>query len=129
MSGLTKQAIFDRVCKGLASQGFERSVVNKPAGEECAYRGFDDRRCAAGWLLPDKNYDESMEGWTIGEHADVDFERFGIRRESHKALVTDLQGAHDNGHNPGLMVTNLVEVGLEHGLRRPACLRMPRGAR
>lgn len=42
---LTEQEIFDKAYLGLASQGFERSMIN----DSCVYNA-GDRHCAVGWV-------------------------------------------------------------------------------
>lgn len=53
----TEQELFDHVCSNLLRQG--RTSVHEGY---CLYRSPDGAKCAAGWCIPDEEYDESMEG-------------------------------------------------------------------
>ncbi len=59
-STFTAQRIFDFVVINLAEQG-TKSIV----GVSCQYRGLENRKCAAGFLIPDAVYNHRMEGTTI----------------------------------------------------------------
>lgn len=58
---MNNQEIFNKVWKGLKSQGWQRSV----RGEKCLYRGPDGLKCAIGHLIPDEHYWKEMEGKTV----------------------------------------------------------------
>lgn len=118
MSALTKQAIFDRVCKGLASQGFQQSLT--PYGA-CAYRGDEDRRCAAGWILPDANFTEEMNSWALGD-GPAKWKLFGITKQAHRNFLRRLQAAHDESLTPEEMREDLAAIGRRHRLRLPRSL-------
>lgn len=47
---MTRQEMFDRAFRGLASQGWRRAVNEHGA---CQYLTEDGRRCAWGWVDPD----------------------------------------------------------------------------
>lgn len=63
---MNKQKIFDIVVKGILSQG--GASVNKEyklspnTSSFCSYRSSDGRKCAAGWLIKDSDYNPSFEG-------------------------------------------------------------------
>lgn len=84
----TLQEIFDISTKGLIQQGgasYDERI------DMCLYR-FGDKKCAAGWLIPDDEYSLDMEG--IGADNLVYF-------TSHLdpiqlSLLVELQTAHDN---------------------------------
>jgi hypothetical protein len=88
---MTSQQVFDTVLNGLRKQGVRSISFNERTGmDECAYRGNNGTKCAAGFLIPDEKYDPIFEfkGWwqinfqfpELGEHSD---------------LITLLQQAHD----------------------------------
>ena len=84
----SKQEIFDFVVNHLRLQG------KKPLNEHgtCAYRGENNRKCAAGCLIPDDSYSPDMEGeaWGSGVATrDLSLEIGFVN------LVTDLQVVHD----------------------------------
>lgn len=53
---MTHQEIFDTIVKGILSQGGASSWAGR-----CKYRDNRGRKCAAGWLIPDKLYDSEMD--------------------------------------------------------------------
>jgi hypothetical protein len=59
------QEMFDTMVRGLASQGWERSLASVEMSDRCAYRGDEGRKCAVGWLIPDEAYRPEMEGWPV----------------------------------------------------------------
>ena len=116
---MTIQEIMDKACKGLASQGFQRSMSN----EGCLYRGSGGKKCAIGHLIPD-DLAEKWEGTNIS----------GIcmdRRESFDTVfqgvstvfLMQLQIAHDNGSIPEIMKSNLRKVCEDYSLTIPEELK------
>ncbi len=66
------QKTFNKVVRALRKQGCKSQ---KPAGNydgnmSCLYRGPNNTKCAAGHLIPDKMYDERMEG-NVAENSRV----------------------------------------------------------
>ena len=82
----TAQEVFDFVAHHLLTQN-ERSV--SPLGAECAYRGQNGLKCAAGCLIPDEIYDEDLEGQLWCNIKDI------VDMKQHAYLVTKLQYIHD----------------------------------
>jgi hypothetical protein len=85
----TAQGMFDTVARHL----FEQGGPALDGGGSCVYRGYDNRRCAIGCLIPDDRYEGSMEGLTawcgsIKEAAGIPDELEG--------LGVALQRAHDD---------------------------------
>ena len=61
---MNRQEMFDAAVKGLASQEFARSEHPRskyPTLVGCAYRGFEGRKCAVGWLISDDKYYPELE--------------------------------------------------------------------
>ena len=79
---MTPQQTFDYVCHNLLQQG-QRSVDDDG---QCAYRGANGLKCAAGWLIPDDKYHSDFECTAA---CDLDF------KFEHRDLVQSLQEAHD----------------------------------
>ncbi len=79
---MTAQEVFDTVAKHLLTQNRRSCLFD----EKCAYRGTGGLMCAAGCLIPDDQYDESMEGagWLDLDLSDV-----------HRELIASLQYVHD----------------------------------
>lgn len=81
------QEIFTFVAEALLKQG-KPSISAKG---NCLYRGSDGCKCAAGWLIPDEEYAENIEGKSV--HGLSYFQSFvGLKL----TLISDLQRAHDN---------------------------------
>jgi hypothetical protein len=59
---MTNQEAFSKVKAGVNAQG-------GPAynGYKCVYRAPDGKKCAAGQLIPDDEYTESLEGSSVVE--------------------------------------------------------------
>ena len=60
---MTQQEAFDRVVQGVRAQNYVQSLIDD---DSCAYRGEGGTRCHAGHLIPDRLYDPSWEGESIG---------------------------------------------------------------
>ena len=106
----TKQETFDTVVRFLRTQG-RGSFKPHPKYKGmkfCMFRSPDGCKCAAGCLIPDELYDESMEGngslMFPGAGRDI------IVREGHDLdLVTRLQHAHDDAAGfPGDFLTTFL---------------------
>lgn len=84
----TAQEVFDQVRDHLLQQNekSEKFLLdnNSPT---CAYRGDDNRMCAAGCLIGDDEYNPSMEGNLYTDLPQTPAE--------HKELINALQGVHD----------------------------------
>lgn len=124
----TRQEIFDASVKGLASQGFERSMSKTidSLTKVCAYRGSDGRKCSIGHLIPDEFYAPEIEGFGIslltekssgvfnrGVDYMFDFGEFDVD------FLARLQNAHDSGETPNIMVRRLRKLAIEEGLVYP----------
>jgi hypothetical protein len=63
----------------------------------CKYRGPLDTKCAIGWLIPDDEYQSTMDsfGWTVTSMLD----RMGYDQWSeHTEFLQRLQGVHDKAY-------------------------------
>jgi hypothetical protein len=91
LSQATAQEVFDQVAAHLLHQG-EKSQT----GRKCYYRSMNDKgdvlACAAGCLVADDEYSESMEsnGWETLEDENPE-----IYSSDHDYLIRLLQGLHD----------------------------------
>lgn len=118
---MDRQEMFDRAVKGLASQGWERSLG---AGGKCSYRGVDGRRCAVGWLLDDEDVDGFAQVPYGGLPSHV---RSKLGGDTHYCFVGHLQNAHDYGKTPIDMRCNLRNLAEWYGLALPAELEVGNG--
>lgn len=92
---LTKQEIFDKVWNGFVKQGW-RPATKEAGSGVCSYRTEDGRKCAAGQLILDSTYHQSMEG--LGVDAGIVRNALGASGvgEENMPLVWALQRVHDN---------------------------------
>lgn len=89
---MNAQQIFDRVLDHLRKQGL--ASVGNDGG--CMYRAPDGAMCAAGCLIADEHYSDSLERRCADQPPVMDaIERSGIDLV-HIGLLRDLQIAHDN---------------------------------
>jgi len=82
----TRQEVFDYVVTNLYEQGCKS--LSKDGS--CAYRGPEGAKCAAGWLIPDEEYNTSLEGSGWGALV----KSLKVPK-NHSELVIALQEAHD----------------------------------
>lgn len=62
---MTRQETFDLVARALVKQGapsIDYIEICDRVEVKCRYRGAEGRRCAAGHLIADEDYDRDMEG-------------------------------------------------------------------
>lgn len=97
---LTAQQLFDTVVDGLRKQGSKslmseelRIKLGYPPGT-CAYRGMDNKKCSAGLLLLDEEYDPRLEGKGLLLVMDRIL-AFSKRIGDNGNLLFDLQRLHD----------------------------------
>lgn len=86
---LSKQEMFDRAYRGLASQRWAKSTN---AMDGCVYAGRAGRRCAWGWV------DTSLERRHYGNVRDLHDEGIGVAADmGHDEIVfaLELQSCHD----------------------------------
>lgn len=88
LSEKTGQEVFDYIANHLLAQN-SRSI--DPKTKVCLYRGPEGKKCAAGVLFDDSEYNPDYEGvvW-IALHIDKKF------TSKHSALIQELQNMHDN---------------------------------
>jgi hypothetical protein len=124
---MTHQEAYNTAVKGLAGQGFLRSVGR----HGCMYRGNEGRKCAVGHLIPDSQYNPAGEAsWGLGQvMEDVPALR-GLSYE----FLHNLQKAHDKAYtasdfpvgyedSPGMMKLALIEFGQKYELTIPPELK------
>ncbi len=100
---MTKQQIFDTVVNH-----FKAQKVQAVYEDTCVYRAPDGKRCAAGILIPDKYYRETMEGHSFG--------RMGVTGQLPKSLtrntplIEQLQTVHDRSDEDLLTRNNYLKL-------------------
>ena len=94
---LTRLQLLDKEVQDVLTEGGP-SARNDPydnVADACLYRGPNGRKCAAGWLIDDAHYDESLEGMTADRSDVVDaLVASGVARQD-IGFVRDLQRVHD----------------------------------
>lgn len=85
-SKLSAQEIFERVSNHLLTQR-KRSMDEY---ESCRYRGPGGLKCAVGCVIPDRCYNEEMEGQS------VEFIKLPNSIKAHRSLLLELQDCHDD---------------------------------
>lgn len=108
-----QQEIFNKVKAHLLSQN-ARSVK----GTVCRYRGTRGLKCAAGILIPDSEYTESMEGegWPSNQEMLACSSLRGIAEKlRHNNLIRDLQIVHDS-YDPMRWPIELKAVAMRYEL-------------
>ena len=103
----SKQAIFDTAVRGLASQGFKRSVSEGDTasgeGATCLYNGPGGIHCAVGWLIVDlpMHADENDDklSMMIRRRPDVASRFNGLFETDYERndFLAELQRCHDIG--------------------------------
>lgn len=121
------QEMFNKAYIGLASRGFERSMINGIIGR-CLYRGFNGKKCAIGHCIPDELYDPEMDKpasntfladilRSIGFIYPNQSDHGGYRKRLDFAIA--LQSCHDKSKTPDAMKRRLHELATEHSLTIP----------
>lgn len=81
----------EEVYKNLVNQGGPSATLGGEGDRVfCRYRGPNGRKCAAGWRIPDEEYDPNMEGVNVSAIGLNDFE------------IELMQEAHDRAANASL---------------------------
>ena len=117
---MTNQEILNKAVKGLASQGFERSMW--PDGKPgCAYHGDKGRKCAVGWLIPDEKYEARIEGRGVYDvRLLLGLSEFN---DDQVPFLEQLQLAHDRAPLPETMKMYLSAVCARYELTVPEELK------
>ena len=114
---MNQQEIFDTVVTHLRKQG-KKAVVMGSEGPSCMYRSPDGLKCAAGCLIPDRDYLPEFEGVTIndGDHYPV-VKYFSSKfDEDGMELISELQTVHDF-MEPQDWELRWESIAIDHGLK------------
>lgn len=90
---MTNQEIYDKVVRGVLKQGCPSVQDDNPS--RCRYRGKGGTKCAAGFLILDEKYTESLEHH-MAEGLAVHFPDVVEYTVEQAGLVKALQRAHDS---------------------------------
>lgn len=120
----TRQEWFELAVRGLAGQGWERSISE--GGDACLYRGADGKRCAIGFGIPDAAFDPAWDRRGNGAYVlqrdqhisatDAPVDRSGCEQ----SFLSLLQQQHDKQPTPGLMRSAFLAFAQTHNLTWPA---------
>jgi hypothetical protein len=90
---MTEQETFNTVVLFLRKQFAKSTFLTEDNNLSCAYRGDNGCKCAAGCLIPDNLYHQSMERHTVrNPRVGPVLEALGHNLD----LVDSLQKVHDN---------------------------------
>jgi len=103
----TMKQVFDFIVAKILAQG-------RPSQKNysCVYRGENNLRCAAGWVLPDEDYDPSINGAAISS----DFFQYTVtahwlkRGSPYYRLIRALQADHDEASLTTEFIKNFVNL-------------------
>lgn len=112
---LTKQEMFDRAYRGLASQEWKQCLNANADG--CIYKGSDGMRCAWGWVdrgIPEIHNENSLDHM---RHAGVGV-IYTLDADSY-AFALNLQSAHDDYDSPNAMRNAFEDLASEYSLTIP----------
>ena len=129
---MTRQEMFEKSVRGLASQGYRQSRTVQGAGQpgehvRCAYNGkLDDGtecHCAWGWVDPD-----IPASYQFNSVSTLYYEKIGVAGTlsgEDRFWALDLQACHDAAVTPDQMVKNLRVLAARFNLQWPD--DVPRG--
>ena len=117
----TRQEVFDFVVSKLVQQG--QPSIDENSDSACVYRGKNNLKCAAGWLLPDEMYVSHIEGSSV--YCDT-FQKLFKKTEvywfkkssKYYRLIDNLQDAHDGSGRALFVDVFLVRAKKVAGMHR-----------
>lgn len=109
------QQHFETMVRGLAAQGWEQSMRTADYGPQCAYRGDEGRKCAAGHLLPDEKYSPDMESQTCSSA----LVSSALPADVLLNHLSTCQGMHDRNNNPVEMRQAFIDFASRVGFTFP----------
>ena len=89
---MNNQQAFTIVARHLLTQN---SASLDKGGDNCLYRGTDNKKCAIGCLIPDELYTADMEGIAVTSLL-TKFSSLGqLFKDIYPSMLDDLQTIHD----------------------------------
>lgn len=94
---MTNREIFDKVKAHLLAQNAKAQYLYGPDSYQCRYKDPHGRKCAVGCLIPDDQYDSSMECQDVY----VLYDNYGVLKgldiaRSQVRFLEQLRIIHDN---------------------------------
>lgn len=90
---MTDQELFDKVAIHLLTQNKKAELMSTG---QCAYRGMDGTKCAAGCLILDQYYTSRLEGCRADQRSVAEALILSGVAKSQLRLVSCLQRIHDS---------------------------------
>ncbi len=91
------QEVFDYVVAALRKQGRKSLVFDSATKKElCSYRGEEGKKCAAGHLIPDEDYNPTWENIAVRIGVDNPVVHYFASKGYDIKLISKLQYCHDN---------------------------------
>lgn len=114
----TSQQVFNHIVNHLMTQKQRSTVRSDPRDKDrCVYRNRNGLKCAAGCLILEDEYDESIECNDWGSLANA-----SLVPETHSKLIRELQRLHDNSVDASCWKEELKELGKRWELSLPEIL-------
>ncbi len=105
----TAQEVFEQSARHLLAQK-EKSICEDELWRDCAYKGSEGKKCAAGCFISDEEYKKDFEHQTWSELVEEQ-----KAPSEHHSLIWDLQVVHDNSKVEDWKA-ELIVLGKEWGL-------------
>lgn len=98
---MTPQEVYDGTVRFLFTQG----GPSLGSGETCAYRGYNGRKCAIGFWIPDDHYHQEIESCGVcldGKTVNSILAPYvPVELHEHAPLLHELQKGHDRAYYVG----------------------------
>lgn len=118
---MTNQEMFQKAVRGLASQGWEQSVIKEKGENEyvqflrCAYSDGEGRHCAWGWIDTDLKAEDSSSIYGLWQN------KIGVAGKlDNITFAEELQRTHDRNTNPDEMKRDFIRMSKDVGYIWPA---------
>lgn len=110
---MTRQEMFEKAMRGLASQGWERAVRSRWQPAACVYQTADGKRCAWGWVDMSLTAESTGDVHNCGGLADS-------LDEWTRAWARRLQATHDSyREDPRPLRDRFIDFAGENNLTWP----------
>ena len=120
----TVQSAFTFAFNALRERGFTRAGIERilrgEARFKCRYRGAHGMACAIGLFIPEENYSPALEDYGPLEVMAQCPLLANLYNPAGIEFMERLQAAHDTGHTPEVMETNLRDLASRYSLEVPA---------
>lgn len=117
MAKVTLQSLFNKAYRGLAKQGFKKSM--RGIVPTCAYRGANGTKCAIGHLIDDEAARQADSRDNSSYPRVQDLIPDSIKAVLSVELGAKLQECHDFCDTPKEMKANLKDFAKKYNLKVP----------